>query len=687
MAGTGELIAQGLRRHQAGDWDAAERFYEQALHVSADFAEARHLLGVLAHQRGAYGAAIGHFREAIAANPREAAFHSNLGSAQHVLGRYQDAIASYQAALKLDPGRAETHHNLGNTLLAQGECQAAARSFQAAISLNPGYAKAHMNLGRALQEMGKHEAAIDSLRRAIDIAPALATAYSLLADSLRSLRRHAEAIDVYDDYLQRDPHNAQAIYNKGVVELDDFRLVHAEQSFSQAIAVTPDFAEAHCNRGIALLAQGRVRDAIDDFRAAVGIRPEYAAAHSNLLMAAHYDPTTDADELHAEHLRWGAVHEGARRSSRPESADPNRRLRIGYVSPDLRTHAVAYFFEPILRHHDRGACHVTCFADVAKPDGMTERLRSLSDGWCDLSGCSDNEFAAHVAREKIDILVDLAGHTAGNRLTAFARRLAPVQVSYIGYGSTTGLATMDYRIVDDVTNPAAELSRHTETLVRHPLGFACYTPPDDAPPVTAPPFQESGCVTFGCFNNIAKVSPPVVRLWVDLLNAVPRSRLLLKTRSFNDPQVAEAWRSRFVAAGLAAERLEIRGRSRTVAEHLAHYGEVDLALDPFPYTGSTTTCEALWMGVPVVSLRGSSYVGRMTASLVKTIGAEELIADSPAEYVAIARNLAADAPRLAAYRRSLRDAMAASSICDGPAYTRALEQLYRGMWQRVCEKS
>jgi len=684
MAGTAELIAQGLQRHQAGEWDAAARLYAQALDVTPRFPEALHLLGVLAHQRGAHHQAVTHFQQAIAANPGEAAYHSNLGSAQHALGQYDAAVDSYGAALRLDPRRPETYHNLGNTYSACLEFQAAAASFQSAIALDSQYAKAYMQLGRVLQRLGQHEEAVTALRRAIELAPGMVVAYELLADSLCRLGQRAEAIEAYDQYLLHDPNCAQAIYNKGVIELDDYRLMAAELSFAQAVELAPDFPEAYCNRGITFLAQGRVREAVDNFRTAVRIRPNYAMARSNLLMALHYDPATDEESLYEEHLQWAAVLERAETPVLENTRDPHRRLRIGYVSPDLREHAVSHFFEPILRQHFREAVHVNCYADVAKPDATTTILQSLADNWRNVHGLSDNDFAAHVRRDEIDILIDLAGHTAGNRMSAFARRLAPVQVSYIGYGSTTGLACMDYRIVDNVTNPADETSWHTEVLARHTLGFACYAPPHDAPPVTAPPSVETGHVTFGCFNNIDKVSPPVVQLWADLINAVPDSRLYLKTRAFNDPGVAAAWRRQFAAAGLAPERLELLSRSRTVAEHLAHYRHVDIALDPFPYTGSTTTCEALWMGVPVVSLRGNNYVGRMTASLLETIGAKELIAETQKAYLAIAERLATDPQSLSAYRQQLRGAMADSAICDATPYTRALETLYRDMWQRWC---
>lgn len=684
MTGTAELIAQGLRRHQAGQWDEAARLYAQALDVSPRFPEALHLLGVLAHQRGEHGQAVTHFQQAIAANPNEAAYHSNLGSAQHALGHYDAAVDSYSAALRLDSRRPETHHNLGNTFCARQEFQAAEASFQSAIALDSQYAKAYMQLGRVSQRLSQDENAVTALRRAIELAPGMVAAYELVADSLRRLGQRDEAIEVYEQYLLRDPNCAPAIYNKGVIELEDYRLVAAELSFARAIELAPDFPEAYCNLGITLLAQGRVREAIKNFCATLRIRPDYAMARSNLLMALHYDPATDEETLYEEHLQWSAVLERIETPVLENTPDPHRRLRIGYVSPDFREHAVSHFFEPILRLHCREAVHVTCYADVAKLDTTTRHLQSLADNWRNVHGLSDNEFADHVRRDQIDLLIDLAGHTAGNRMTAFARRLAPVQVSYIGYGSTTGLTCMDYRIVDHVTNPADETSWHTEELARHPLGFACYAPPHDAPPVTAPPSVETGRVTFGCFNNIDKLSPPVVQLWADLINAVPDSRLLLKTRAFNDPGVAEAWRRQFAAAGLALERLELLGRSRTVAEHLAEYRHVDIALDPFPYTGSTTTCEALWMGVPVVSLRGNNYVGRMTASLLETLGAKELIADTQAAYKAIAERLAKDTRSLLAYRKELRGAMAGSAICNATAYTRGLEDLYRDMWQRWC---
>ncbi len=540
-----------------------------------------------------------------------------------------------------------------------------------------------MNLARAMHDMGDHTGVVEVISHVLELDPHTTDAYLLLAQSLEKMGSFDEAITAYEKVLQQHPDCIDALYNKGVLELESFRLGQAARTFEAVIREKPDYGEAHNNLGISLLAQGRVSAAVASFRAAVEMRPDYVTAHSNALMAQQYDPATDAGSLFQEHRNWAALHDRPRQTFL-HNRDPRRPLRIGYVSPDLRSHAVSYFLEPLLRHHRPEQCRVTCYADVKQPDATTARLRSYADQWRNTYGLSEEDFVAQVLRDEIDILVDLAGHTAGHRLTAFGRKPAPIQVSYLGYGNTTGLECMDYRITDEITDPANESSFYTETLVAHPLGFACYAPPPDAPQPAAPPMFEKGCLTFGSFNNLAKISPPVVQLWTRVLQFVPNSKLLLKSPSFNDPEVASYWRGRFQEAGLEQERLELVGRSDTLRDHLDQYRHVDIALDTFPYTGSTTTCEALWMGVPVVTLRGESYVGRMSSSLLQRINAPELIGDSQADYLRIARQLAADADHLVEYRNGLRQRMGQSTICDAPAYTHALEELYRNMWKRWC---
>lgn len=687
MQAAGQLIAQGVKQHQGGALEVAEKLYHEALRCDPRHPDALHMLGVLAYQRGQSRTAVEYLCQAISANNVNADYYCTMGAANHDLGCYEEAVANYQQALKLDPGRAEAYNNLGNSLSALGRSQEAVAALQHATFIAPRYAKAHLNLARALQASGDDVAALASLQRVVEIEPNNNQALALLADSFHRCGRYTEAIDTYECFLEFNPTSSEAVYNRGLAQLECFQLEDSRRSFENAIRLRPDLPEAHNNLGIALLAQGRVQPAIDSFRAAIRVRSDYAAAHSNVLMAMHYDLSVTDEEMLCEHLHWAALHERPEQIVHSNVPDPNRRLRIGYVSPDLRTHAVASFFEPILKNHNRENCEITCYADVRNPDSTTQRLKGLSDRWRNTFGRSENEFVQIVQQDETDILVDLAGHTSGNRLLGFGKKPAPIGVTYFGYGSTTGLTGMDYRIADIITDPEHEPSSYSETLIRHPLGFSCYAPPVDAPSPSRPPCVKNGYITFGSFNNIAKLNLQVVQVWVELMRALPASRLLLKTRSFNDPAVVEHWRAIFLSAGLARERLEIMGRSATTRAHLDEYSRIDIALDPFPYTGSTTTCEALWMGVPVVTLSGNSYVGRMSSSILTRVGLAKLISSCPEDYISTATNLADDSVRLSSLRDQLRSDMSRSSLCNGEEYTLSLEQIYRDMWHRWCHEA
>ena len=354
-------------------------------------------------------------------------------------------------------------------------------------------------------------------------------------------------------------------------------------------------------------------------------------------------------------------------------------------SPDFCTHSVAFFIDPILAHHDRRHIEVTCYADVAVPDTTTTRLRTLADSWRNTCRLTDAQVAEMVRADGIDILVDLAGHTADNRLLVFARKPAPVQVTYLGYPNTTGLQTVDYRLTDAWADAEELPNGYTEELVRLPHGFLRYAPPKEAPPVGRLPARETDYVTFGSFNNLPKVNPGVVARWSEILLAVPNSRLLLKTKSFNDEATQERYFGLFAQNGVGREHLDFIGHTPSSREHLALYNQVDIGLDPFPYNGTTTTCEALWMGVPVITLAGEVHAGRVGVSLLSSVGLTELIADTADQYISLAVELAGNVNRLSSLRANLRGRVAASPLCDGQTFTHALEAAYRSMWRRWCK--
>ncbi len=571
-------------------------------------------------------------------------------------GRVDEAIAAFREALALEPNLAEAHHQLGNALKALRRYAEAVPSLRAAALLAPENAAVWLNLGVACLELGLSEEAVARFRRAVELEPFRPDARNVLGHALLVAGRCAEA----------------------------------RRQLEEALRLRPGYAAAHDNLGRVLKAQGRSTEAIAHHRAAVAAQPK-AEVHSNLLFSLNFPAGIAPEDVWAEHRRWAELHAEPLRAAWAPLAndfDPERRLRIGYVSPDLVNHAVAYFFEPALAARDRERFEVTCYSDAKVADPTTGRLRAQCERWRDLAGRSDEEAAEQIRADGIDILVDLAGHTARHRLLAFARRPAPVQVTWLGYPNTTGLAAIDYRLTEAVCDPpGATEAWHSEKLLRLAGPFSCYRPPSEAPLVTPPPSAGGHGVTFGCFNHAAKLVPEVVQLWAQVLAAVPGSRLLLRSHGWSDPESAETMRTRFAEHGIAPERLELDGSRLAMAAHLERYRRVDIALDPFPYNGTTTTCEALWMGVPVVSLAGREHRSRVGASLLTHLGSPEWIGADPASYIAICRALASSPAGLADIRARLRGRMRAGPLCDAPGFAGRLESAFREMWRARCAAS
>ena len=435
-----------------------------------------------------------------------------------------------------------------------------------------------------------------------------------------------------------------------------------------------------------MLADGDLDKAMSAFEKMVALNPLDFVLHSSLLFALNYSATHSATDIFAAHKNWGDLMMST--INAPPSLYVNqpvvtRKLRLGYVSPDFRRHAVAYLIEPVLAAHNHEAFHIVCYANVTKEDEVTVRLRSTVSEWRDIAGMNDEAVIDMIRHDKIDILIDLAGHTAGNRLGVFARRPAPIQIAWLGYYNTTGLPAMNYILTDVHANPVGDEQAFVEEMVRLPHTRFCYRPPEYAPsnkPVIAP---GEPIVTFGSFNKLVKINQDVVALWSQILQRVPNSRMVLKAKQFVDLNERKRWELLFFEQGIAPDRLDLRGYSPHV-EMLAEYIEIDIALDPFPFTGGLTTFEALWMGVPVITLSGETMVGRQTASMLTVMGHNELIATSREQYVQLAVSLAGETDQLATFRKTLRADMAGSPLCDAVGFTGDLEYAYRTLWQHWC---
>jgi predicted O-linked N-acetylglucosamine transferase (SPINDLY family) len=470
-----------------------------------------------------------------------------------------------------------------------------------------------------------------------------------------------------------------AIALQRVGKLDD-----AVAAYERARTLLPDEALIHYNLAIAFLALGRTQDAFAASCRAVELEPDYVMAHSNVLLCMTYQGEGPAADYLAAHKAWDQLHG---EPLKPVSAfytnprDPERRLKIGYVSCDFQAHPVGWLLANVLPAHDKANVEVFCYANDVIEDEVTDRLKAGADHWRDITGETDEAVAARVRQDEIDILLDLTGHTGRNRLLTFARKPAPVQVSWLGYPGTTGMSAMDYLIMDAVTVPAGAEDGCSEALVRLPHGRFCYAPPSFAPAVSDRP--QRSVVVFGSFNHLAKLGPEVVRLWAGVLSAVPQSRLVLKWAALSEPSARERLTMAFAAEGIGADRLELRGSSPH-ADMLGEYGDIDIALDPFPYSGGMTSAEALWMGVPVVTWPGDRIASRQTVAFLTELGLTDLAASSADDYVRIAAELAGDPARRAELRRTLRPRMAASPLTDGTQFTPGLEAAYRQMWRRWC---
>jgi protein O-GlcNAc transferase len=649
-----------VERMRAGDSEQAESLARQILRHQPGHPAGLHLMQMLAtahfqsgnsfSSAGNRSQAMAAYRRALAIQPDHIDARFNLANLLRIDERLDEAVSEYRALLTIRPDDLEACNNLGSTLVRQRRHAEAIEAFRQALRARPTYAGAWSNLGKALEDSGKTDDAIDAYHRAIQYRPDFADAHFNLGNALRSKDDLDGAIGQY-------------------------RL---------AAGFRPNHAATWNNLGNALKDGGRLDEAISCYRQAWDLGADARAA-GNLLYGLHLHPDYDATRIYDEHVRWNDRYArplAPAAPSYPNHRSPDRRLRIGYVSADFNAHPVGRFMLPVLSHHDRRRVEIFCYDNVKVKDDLTAALRLHADVWQETSNLPDADLASQIHQDRIDILVDLSLHTGRNRLLTFARKPAPVQATYLSYPGTSGLETMDYRLTDPYLDPPSldqDRSVYSEKSVRLRT-YWCYQPPGDAPAVAPPPALNAGYVTFGCFNQFCKISRPAWDLWCTLLHAVPGSRMLLLAPQGSSRELA---RGIMANHGIDPGRLEFVGRA-FMGVYLERHRLIDIALDPFPFTGGTTTCDALWMGVPVITLRGATAVGRGGASILSHVGLTDLIAEMPEQYVRIAAALANDLPQLSALRSSMRQRMQASPLMDAAAFARNLEEAYRKMWSDWC---
>ena len=679
----------GLIAFQKGNKDRAIEYISKAVSINPDYAEAHNNLGNVLKACGQYEEAIAHYKRAITIKPRFAEAHNNLGNIYSALEKPVEALTCFQEAIAINPSFAEMHNNLSKVLFELGQLKDAGSSFQKAISLNPDHFEVHNNLGNAFKSQGRLEDAVACYQRAIAIKPDYGEVYNNLGVALKAQGKLEDAVACYKRSLNLNAEQAETNNNLGNALNALGKPFESIPSYQEAIQINPNLVEAHSNLGNAYKDSGMLKEAVAKYEHAMDLRPAYAVAYSNLLLAIQYGDDYDSEALYKKHCGYAKRHEKQIDDIPPfeNTREQGKRLKIGYVSPDFRNHSVGFFLEPILTHHSVEQYEIYCYSLVINPDETTERLKARAHHWISIVGMADDEVATRILNDGIDILVDLAGHTGSNRLPIFTRKPAPVQVSYLGYPNTTGLSKIDYRVTDAYADPPGKTEKwHTEKLIRLENTAWCYRPVENAPEVTKLPAKAKGHITFGSFNAFPKLNETVLKLWAKLLTEIDHSHLFLKARSLADDGVQKQVIKQLKEEGISPERILLTAQEPSYHRHLERYHEVDIALDTYPYHGTTTTCEALWMGVPVVTLEGESHRSRVGVSLLNQVGLKYLIAKSPEEYIRIASTLANDLDALAKLRNSLRSHMQASPIMDEVGFTKGLETAYREMWCNWCAK-
>jgi predicted O-linked N-acetylglucosamine transferase (SPINDLY family) len=623
---------------------------ERILAIAPGHPEAMHLAAIVAAEQGDLEYAERSVTEAVRACPRDARYRTSHGVILERQGRTREALDAFDQTVSLDPASAVGHFNRGNALKKLGAATEALDAYDQAIRVNPYYAEAMSNRADLLVMLGKPAEALTTCEQAIAINPGLVQAQLVKGNTLAHMGRPLRALECYDAALRLDPRNPKA----------------------------------HCNRANVLRDIGEIEKAVAAYQRALELDPADAGAHSNLIFLYAASCHLSPEKFLVQQRDWDRQHgESGRRnrfSSGDRPQDPARRLRVGYVSSDFRLHPVSFFFEPIMAARDRDGFEVFCYdTNAGLGDAITGRLREMADHWRSVSALSDAELAATIHADEIDILVDLTGHTAHNRLKAFTYKPAPVQATYLGFFAGTGLEAIDYWITDEVLHPLDTSETTVEKIYRLPRCAFCYLPPAGAPPV-APCPNDGERVVFGSCNHISKLAPPVIETWSHILRDLPGARLLIMYKPGGDPDTQELILRRFASHGISPDQLLVRANA-PIAQYLATYAEVDIVLDAFPRTGGTTTAQALWMGVPVVTLAGERYAGRISASKLVAVGLADLITTGQQEYSRKAIALARDPGRREALRNTLRESMARSSLCDGPGLARALESAYRRMWE------
>ncbi len=680
----------GLAALAQGRVQEAVQPFKRAVELNPGMAPAQFNLGFALEKLGRMDEALEAYRRTLACDPRLPDAHNNLGNVLQKLKRHEEALAAYKQAIALRPQNAGYRMNQGEALRDLGRLDEAVAAYQAALGINPAMVDACVNLSLALYLLGRYEESLAASQRVAEACPDSWEAYQNLGHALSQLKRHEEAVAAYRHAAGMSPDDAALHKELGQALQESGQYEAALASLRRALELRPDSDSILNLLAAALLDSGRYNEAIETYRRGLALNSDGFYIHSNIVLTLNYQAGGAPEMLLAEARAFGekAASKAVPFVRHDNPPIPDRRLRVGLVSGDLGRHPVGYFLQNVLESIDPDRLELFAYATAERKDALNERLRRSILHWRDASQqkMDDKALAQQIRADGIDILIDLAGHTAYNRLPVFAWKAAPVQVSWLGYLGTSGLAAMDYILADSWALPVGEEGQFIETPWRLPESYICFSPPDLPVEVGTLPALGEGCITFGCFNNLNKINDEVVACWAGLLQAVPDSRLYLKTKSLGAPEMREKLVESFGKYGIAHERLRLEGKIDSHEEHFRAYHQVDIALDPFPYPGITTTVEALWMGVPVLSLKGQRFISHQGETILRNVGLPQWIAADADDYVAKATVFANDLPALATLRAGLRPRLLASPLCDAPRFARNFEAALRGMWRKWCEE-
>ncbi|MBP2303077.1 tetratricopeptide repeat protein [Azospirillum picis] len=683
-----DLIAHAKTHFKAGRFSDAAACCREALKSGQAVVDSLMLLGSIGTLTNAAHASIPLLQLAASLAPKDISVLNALGLAHQAVQNHEQACRYFEQVLTLSPGRPETIRNLAHAQVARKDWKKAKALFSQLHSKGSFAQKDWLPYALSLHHLKEHHQAIALLREFLNIEPHNADAWHVLGMCLYDAKGASAAIPAYKTAIQKDKKKFSAYLNLTAVFNKHSNPGAAARTARELLRTEPKYFAIHVNYGLALASLGKSHEAVASFKAVIDSDPGNHPCHSNYVFYSQYLDDISPKALYERHLAWSMRHAEPLRRSWPKhrnTPDPNRRLRIGYVSPDLKGHSCAWFMLDLLAQHDHAAVEVFVYANLEQEDGVTALLKRNVDVWHNVSTLSETACARQIHEDRVDILIDLAGHTARNSLLTFACKPAPVQVTWLGYPGTTGLSAIDYRLSDPWLTPEGTPELFSEQIYNLPRVSHCFHPPA-APEPSPLPALRNGHITFGSFNTFAKISDTAARLWSSALAQVPTARLLLKSRYISSDEAREAVLDRFRRAGADLSRIDLVNGNERQHDHLQQYGQVDIALDSFPYGGMTTTCEALWMGVPVITMAGERTSARYGTSVLNAVGMGDLVATTPDEFGAIAARLAGDFDRLAHLRANLRARMANSPLCDGAGFARALEAAYRDMWTRWCQQ-